>query len=104
MEELQKERERDDMEIKGLSAALTSYLEKPISRPASPFDPEEIVIDLESQIKQLVREIIRPHIDGLRSELIDEMTKRDSDVFNTVFPKLTMTNRVMQGISSIATS
>ncbi|KAE9396062.1 hypothetical protein BT96DRAFT_997104 [Gymnopus androsaceus JB14] len=104
LEELQKERERDDDAIENLSAALTSYLNKPISPPDSPFNPDETFIDLEGQIKDIIRQTIRPHIEDIRSELTEELLKHDADIYNTVWPKLTITDRVMRGISGISSA
>ncbi|KAF9069605.1 hypothetical protein BDP27DRAFT_1325058 [Rhodocollybia butyracea] len=100
VEILQKEEQKEDKEIENLQASLTAYLGRPgLSEAPFPFDPEETAMDLEKQISERVRNIIRPHIDDVRSELISTIVQQDFDLYNTLVPKITTTYKVTDIIS-----
>ncbi|KAJ3855917.1 hypothetical protein EV368DRAFT_62098 [Lentinula lateritia] len=101
LEKLQKEREKDESDLATLSTALTAYMEKPaMSPPSSPFIPEDIVVALEEQITPLIRNAIKPHIENLRLELEQEITKREMETSTTLSPILTITHQALQSVSN----
>ncbi|KAH7877438.1 uncharacterized protein C8R40DRAFT_1235655 [Lentinula edodes] len=103
VEEHEKSRAKDRNEIETLSAALTAYYEKPVSPPSSPFDPETVVLDMEEQIKELVRNAIKPHVEETRTTLSEDLQKYDSELYRSLWKKLSMTNQVIAAVSEATT-
>ncbi|KAJ4488014.1 hypothetical protein J3R30DRAFT_3695669 [Lentinula aciculospora] len=99
VEEHEKNRAQDRNEIEALSAALTAYCEKPVSPPSSPFDPETIVLDMEEQIRTLVKNAIKPHIEETRAILSEDLQSYDSQLYRSLWSKLTMTNKIIAAVS-----
>ncbi|KAE9400832.1 hypothetical protein BT96DRAFT_992697 [Gymnopus androsaceus JB14] len=99
VEEHEKNHTKDKNEIEALSAALSAYREKPVSPPSSPFDPETIVLDMEDQIKTLVQNAIRPQIEDSRSTLTEDLKKHDSELFTTLWSKLSLTHKVIAAVT-----
>lgn len=101
LEKLEKEREKDESDLATLSTALTAYMEKPtMSPPSSPFIPEDIVVALEEQLTPLIRNAIKPHIENLRSELEQEITKHEMETSSTLSPVFTVTHQALQSASN----
>ncbi|GAW10331.1 hypothetical protein LENED_012585 [Lentinula edodes] len=101
LEKLEKEREKDESDLATLSTALTAYMEKPTMSPSSsPFIPEDIVVALEEEITPLIRNTIKPHIEILRSELEQEITKREMETSSILSPIFTVTHQALQSVSN----
>ena len=99
LDKLQKERAQDDEELRKLSDTLTSYLDRPISPPSSPFYPEDTAEELQDNFTELIRNSLKPHIENLRTELAAEIQKHDLEAYNMLTPKLQSTQKVMNSIS-----
>ncbi|KAJ3744616.1 hypothetical protein DFH05DRAFT_1524238 [Lentinula detonsa] len=99
IEEHEQNRAKDKSEIEALSAALMAYCEKPVSPPSSPFNPETMVSDMEEQIRELVRNAIKPHIEETRTGLSQDLQKHDSEIYGSLWSKLSMTNKIIAAVS-----
>ncbi|KIK59859.1 hypothetical protein GYMLUDRAFT_245057 [Collybiopsis luxurians FD-317 M1] len=92
-------RTKDKDEIKALSATLKAYCDKPVSPPSSPFDPKAVIDDMKDQITQLVHNAVKPHIEGARSALAEDLQKYDSELYSMLWSKLSLTNKVIAAVS-----
>ncbi|KAF9069696.1 hypothetical protein BDP27DRAFT_1325217 [Rhodocollybia butyracea] len=99
IEEQEKIHIQDKTEVEALNAALTAYREKPVSPPSSPFDPEATMLDMEDQIKELVRNAIKPHVEETRSALVEDLQRYDSELYSMLWSKLSLTTKVIGAVS-----
>ncbi|KAJ3726015.1 hypothetical protein C8R42DRAFT_718257 [Lentinula raphanica] len=95
----EKLRAEDKNEIEALSAALTAYAEKPVSPPSSPFDPENMVLDMEEQIRELVRSAVKPHVEEARAALSEDLQGYDAELYQSIWSKLSLTHKVIAAVS-----
>jgi hypothetical protein len=57
------------------------------------------MLDMEDQIKELVRNAIKPHVEETRSALVEDLQKYDSELYSMLWSKLSLTTKVIGAVS-----
>ncbi|KAF5391428.1 hypothetical protein D9757_001937 [Collybiopsis confluens] len=99
VKEHEEQRSRDQSEIDALSATLNLYRDRPVSPPSSPFDPESFVGDMKDLITELVHEAVKSEVEEVRSALAEDLQKHNSELYSTLWSKLSLTTKVIAAVS-----
>ena len=95
------EREKDRRTIEALQAALAAHIAQPPSPPSSPRIPtQSYVLDLiEEPLLDVVHTSVKPLIDDLRAEVEGMLRSQNTEIYETVWGKLSLTLRMVETIS-----
>jgi len=95
------EREKDRRTIEALQAALAAHVAHPPSPPRSPRIPaQNYVLDLiEEPLLDVVHTNVKPLIDDLRAEVEGMLRNQNTEIYETLWGKLSLTLRMVETIS-----
>jgi hypothetical protein len=95
------EREKNRNAIEALKAALAAHVAHPPSPPRSPRIPaQDYVLNvIEEPLLDVVHSSVKPLIEDLRSEVVDMLRNQNTEMYETLWGKLSVTLRLVETIS-----
>jgi hypothetical protein len=95
------EREKDRRALEALQAALAAHVAHPPSPPRSLRMPtQDYVLNLiEEPLLEVVYAGVKPLIDSLRNDVEDMLVKQNTEMYETLWGKLSLTLRMVETIS-----
>ncbi|KAF8654198.1 hypothetical protein AX16_003725 [Volvariella volvacea WC 439] len=103
MEGFAKARERHQIELATLSAALKAYIQHPPSPPSSPRIPpmEEVLEDIIDPVTQHLRDQVKEMLEAFRLEIEQVVQTHDAQMFPEISQKMAKVFRVMNALSDL---
>jgi len=95
------EREKDRNAVEALKAALVAHVAHPPSPPRSPRIPTQdyILNFIEEPLLEVVHTNVKPLVDDLRSDVEHMLRNQNTELYETLWEKLSLTLRMVEAIS-----